>query len=92
MARFYVVLIVLVVGSLIAVNALRIFSLLRGRGRGTPSEKGKITLFDVRYLIQKGEKEQAIRIYEKLFQTNRYEAQKAVEQLEKNIQDHNRNS
>ncbi|HBR15344.1 MAG TPA: hypothetical protein DD723_07365 [Candidatus Omnitrophica bacterium] len=92
MARLLILWIVLVVGILIVLNARRILSFQRGGRKGIPSENGRMTLFDVRSLIQKGDRERAIQIYGKLFQTNRCEAQKAVEEIEKSIQGHNRNS
>ena len=44
-------------------------------------------MFDVRRLILKGEKELAIRVYREIFKSNYSRAQKAVEDLEKSIQE-----
>ena len=42
-------------------------------------------MFDVRRLIVEGEKDLAIQVYCRIFSTNRREAKKAVEDLERNI-------
>ena len=47
---------------------------------------GKSTMFDVREHIIRGEKELAIQTYCKIFQVGRQEAQRAVEELGKSIQ------
>ena len=42
-------------------------------------------MFDVRQLLIKGEKEMAIKLYAQIFKTNRSEAQKAVEEIERSL-------
>jgi len=50
------------------------------------AEDEKLTMFDVRQLLIKGEKDLAIRVYSELFKTNSQEASKAVEEIERSIQ------
>ena len=47
---------------------------------------GKLTMFDVRRLIVKGEKDLAARVYCELFKTNIEEAIKAVDEIDRSIQ------
>ena len=53
---------------------------------GFYSKKQKLTMFDVRRLLIKGEKDLAIKVYCNLFKTNPEEACKAVEEIERSIQ------
>ena len=46
----------------------------------------KLTMFDVRQLLIKGEKDMAVRVYCELFKTNVLDATKAVEEIERSIQ------
>jgi len=46
----------------------------------------KLTMFDVRQLLIKGEKDLAIRVYCELFKAKPEEACKAVEEIERSIQ------
>lgn len=48
--------------------------------------KNKWTMFDVRHLLIKGEKDLAIRVYGELFNTNYQESRTAVEAIERSIQ------
>jgi len=50
------------------------------------SKKETLTMFDVRNLLIKGEKDLAIRVYCKLFNVSPEEGCKAVEQIERSIQ------
>ena len=50
------------------------------------SHDEKLTMFDVRQLLIKGEKDLAIRVYCELFKTDSKEANKAVEEIERSIQ------
>ena len=50
------------------------------------SKNEKLTMFDVRRLIIKGEKDLAIRVYCELFKTSAEEASQAVEDIERSIQ------
>lgn len=61
----------------------------RARRSGLYPDKSKATMFDVRRLILKKERYLAIRLYCEIFQTNYREAQKAVEELERSIQEKN---
>ncbi len=49
-------------------------------------KKETLTMFDVRNLLIKGEKDLAIRVYCKIFNVNPEEACKAVDQIERSIQ------
>lgn len=49
--------------------------------------KGKATMFDVRQLLLADKKDLAIEVYGQLFSTTRRESKKAVEELEKSIQE-----
>jgi len=62
-----------------------IWKLNQARRKGLYPDRSK-TMFDVRRLVIKGEKELAIQTYREIFQTSRKEAQEAVEQLAKSIQ------
>lgn len=60
-----------------------------GRGRDDASfflRKQGMTMFDVRRLLIKGEKDMAIRVYSRLFKVGFEEALKAVNELERSIQ------
>ncbi|OGX33833.1 MAG: hypothetical protein A3C36_01450 [Omnitrophica WOR_2 bacterium RIFCSPHIGHO2_02_FULL_52_10] len=50
------------------------------------SKNEKLTMFDVRRLIIKGEKDLAVRVYCELFKTSAEEASRAVEDIERSIQ------
>ena len=50
------------------------------------SHDEKLTMFDVRQLLIKGEKDLAIRVYSELFKTDSQEASRAVEEIERSIQ------
>ncbi len=62
------------------------FKLNRSKKKGYVPKQGKMTMFHVRDLIIRGEKDLAIHVYCEIFQTNRQAATKAVDDLEKNIQ------
>ena len=66
----------------------RWFHLLRQiwRDKGFHSKKETLTMFDVRNLLVKGEKDLAIRVYCEIFKVGCDEACKAVEQIERSIQ------
>jgi len=49
--------------------------------------EGKATMFDVRQLILEDKKDLAIEVYCQLFSTTRRESKKAVEDLERSIQE-----
>lgn len=57
--------------------------------KGFPSKKKKLTMFDVRRLLIKGEKDLAIRVYCELFKADSQEARKAVDEIERSIQPKN---
>ncbi len=50
------------------------------------SQKEKLTMFDVRRLLVKGEKDLAVRVYCELFKTSMEEATAAVDEIERSIQ------
>ena len=62
-----------------------IWHLNQARRRGLYPLKDKPTLFDVKELLLKGEKESAIRVYCQIFGSNYSEAKKAVEELERSL-------
>jgi len=53
---------------------------------GLNARKDKLTMFDVRQLLIKGEKDLAITVYCELFKTEPEEASKAVDEIERSIQ------
>ncbi len=53
---------------------------------GFHSKKETLTMFDVRNLLVKGEKDLAIRVYCEIFKVSPEEACTAVEQIERSIQ------
>ena len=59
----------------------------QARRKGFYPQKGKATMFDVRRFVLMGEKNLAIRVYREIFSTNYKEAKKAVDELEKSIQE-----
>ena len=66
----------------------RWFRLLRQMWRkgNFGSQKERLTMFDVRRLLIKGEKDLAIRVYCELFKTGTEEASIAVDEIEQSIQ------
>lgn len=56
---------------------------LRKRGLEIPGRK--LTLFDVRELLMKREKDGAVVVYRQIFKVDQKEAQKAVDALERNL-------
>lgn len=86
MARVYI-LIIACLGFYISLRS-RWFCSLRQMWRdgdfGPPKEK--LTMFDVRRLLIKGERGVAIRIYCELFKVNVKEASEAVDEIERSIQ------
>ena len=57
-----------------------------GSGKGLPPKKGTMTMFDVRQLLLKGEKDLAVRVYSEIFKVDSAEARAAVEEIERSIQ------
>ncbi len=49
----------------------------------------KPTLFDVRDCLVNGEKDMAVKLYRKIYQTSLSEAKKSIEELERNIGEKN---
>ena len=66
----------------------RWFRLLRQMWREADlgSQKEGLTMFDVRRLLVKGEKDLAVRVYCELFKTNTQEASIAIDEIERSIQ------
>ena len=54
------------------------------RGQEKPS-KQKPTMFDVRHLLREGKKDEAIRLYVRLFKVPLKQARKDVEELERSL-------
>ncbi len=72
---------------IIFLSTYGIWSINQARRKGLYTHVGRPTMFDARRLILKGEKELAIRVYREIFKVNYSQAQKAVEDLEKSIQE-----
>lgn len=53
--------------------------------RQSMSSNKKPTLFDVRELLLRGEKEQAVKVYRQVFKVDQKQAQAAVTDLERNL-------
>ena len=90
MARF---LLVLIFTSVLAYGLYRLFNgrpflslnLMRRKGGGVL--KGRPTMFHVRELLVRQDKEMAIQVYCEIFGVNRKEAKRAVDELERSIQE-----
>jgi len=66
-----------------------IWTINRAWSKGLFSTKKKRTMFDVRRLLLAGEKDTAIYIYKELFGVDHKEALKAINELERSIQEKN---
>ncbi len=64
-----------------------IWSVYRSRRQGLHPMPRKATMFDVRRLIIRGETELAVSLYREIFQTTPQEAKKAIEELQRSIQE-----
>lgn len=64
-----------------------IWRIADARRKGLYPDEKKATLFDVRELIVRGEKLLAIFLYARLYQVSHKEAARAVDDLEKSIQE-----
>ncbi len=86
MARIYV-LVVLCLSFYIFLHSrwFRAFKQMWRDGR-FGSQEEKLTMFDVRRLLIKGEKDLAVRVYCDLFKTSVEEASVAVDEIERSIQ------
>ena len=63
-----------------------IWPLNQVRRKGLYPKEGRATLFSVRQLLLKGEKETAIVVYTQIFKVGHSEATRAVEELERSLQ------
>ena len=61
------------------------WSLYQARRRGKIPEQGKATLYDVRRLLQSGDKETAVRLYCEIFRVTPTQARKDVQALERSL-------
>ncbi len=84
MIILYSVLIVLVC-TLVGLSAWRAWSFNDARRRGKLPAHGRATMFDVRHLLMKGDKDLAIQVYCEIFQTTPIKAKKDVEELERSL-------
>ncbi len=75
------------ISFLIFLRAQRFWLIHLAKRKGIPLEKGKTTLFDVRRLILQNEYELAIWLYRHIYNVNERDAQKAVKELERSIQE-----
>lgn len=55
------------------------------QAKGPDATVKKPTLFDVRELLMKGQRDRALGVYQKIFKVGHKEACRAVEELEKNL-------
>ena len=86
MIKLYVLIIICLSGYIVF-RSRRFRALSRAwREKFFPDRKKKLTMFDVRRLIIKGEKDLAVRVYSDLFNASPQEAGQAVEELERSIQ------
>ena len=86
MARVYIIIVVCI--SIYIFCHSRLFRAIAKKWHdvGFHTGKNKLTMFDVRQMLIKGEKDLAIKVYCELFKTNSKEAYKAVEEIERSIQ------
>lgn len=76
---------VVVVCFYILVRTYWIWHLNHMRRQGFDLTGRKPTLFDVRELLKRGEKDLAVRIYRQVFKVDQKDAQAAVDALEKSL-------
>jgi len=74
---------VVIAGLFVLGRAYWVWHLQRRPGTASPGKKP--TLFDVRELLLKGEKDLAIRTYKQVFNVDQKEARAAVDNLEKSL-------
>jgi hypothetical protein len=67
-----------------------VWALRQARRRGNFLFPEKATMFDVRRLLQQGEKDLAVRLYGILFRTTIGESRKAVDELERGMKEKRR--
>ena len=70
-------------------RAKNIWLISQGRRKGFYPSKGRATMFHVRDLIVRGEKDLAVQMYCEIFRVSRKEAQAAVNEIERSIQEKN---
>ena len=85
MADFLVSLLVLSLCFYIFTKTLWIWHINQARRKGIYPLSGKATLFDVKRLLEMGERVLAVKVYQELFRVKAKDAQKAVDEMEKNI-------
>ena len=78
---------IITVCFLVFLRTYWIWSINQARRRGFYPQGGRPTMFDVRRLILKGEKELAVQVYREIFKSSYREAQRAIEDLERSIQE-----
>jgi len=84
MARFFISFFIIALCFWILTRTRWIWSLNQARRDGRlPLEKA--TLFDVKRLLEHGEKESAVALYQSIFGANKKEAAKAVEEMERSL-------
>ena len=85
MVRYLAVLILLLLFFAL-LRSSRVWTINQAMRKGLYPPQGKATMFDVRRLILQGKRELAIDVYCDIFKATRREAQKAVDELDKSIQ------
>lgn len=84
MIRFLIAFAVIALCFWIFTRTCRIWYLNQARRMGKlPPEKA--TLFDVKKLIERGEKELAVSLYQSIFGTDKKEAARAVDEMERSL-------
>ena len=82
---YFSVFVILAICFLIFSQTYWIWTMNQMRRQGKLPEKGKATMFDVRRLLQEGEKEAALRLYCEIFKVQRKKALKDIEQFQRSI-------
>lgn len=78
-------LVVILICFFIFYQTYHIWSLNQARRKGKVKESDSATMFDVRELLQAGEREAAIDLYARMFHISRKKALQDVEELERSM-------
>jgi len=70
---------------LIFMRTCWIWNINRARRRGLFNPHKRPTLFDVKILLEKGEKDAAVKVYGRIYGVNSRDAKKAVDGLERSL-------
>lgn len=78
-------LVVILICFFIFFQTYYIWSLNQARRKGKIKEKDTATMFDVRQLLQEGEREAAVELYARMFHISRKKALQDIEELERSM-------